>query len=73
MAGADRSETESEARRLRAKLAAASDRSDLMLAAVYPKPERAAEEAELQRVEAELASVKANKPPSSPKKKAPKR
>jgi hypothetical protein len=73
MAETRRSEAESEARRLRAQLAAAKDRSDLMLAFVYPKPERVEEEAELLRVEAELEAVKANKPPSSPNKKPPKR
>jgi hypothetical protein len=45
---------ESEVRRLKTKLSEIGDRSDLELAILYPKPEQAADAAELEEVEAEV-------------------
>jgi hypothetical protein len=57
--------TASEARRLREKLAALDDRSDLMLGIIYPKKQRIAEEAELLAVEGELARVRSGASPDA--------
>ena len=67
MATAHQGAGDSEARRLRARLAAQNDRSDLMLAIVYPTPDRAAEDAELVAVETELASVREKSGTGPPK------